>query len=253
MTRCHVQGGPRARGLAIVILGLAASIAPATARAAEPGGTVSGTITLADPAKRGEPPVRSQGFVRRARNALKAPRAFDPTPYLVVVLEGGTPAPEDTEPPDRPVRYSIVGESFEVPVLPVVVGSIVEIKNEGKGAPRLYVPGADDFVPGDPVSPKGERKTKKVEQPLKVIEIRDRESAHLTGRVVAFPHRYFARVGPGGKFEIKGVAPGTWKVRVWYMDGWVEMPAETIEVEARREAKVRQLALPARLTTTPPN
>jgi len=225
------------------------ALAP-SAVAAENGGTVSGTVAVGDPAKRGEPPIKSAGFVRRARNALKAPRPFDPTPYLVVVLEGGTPAPEDAEPPPQMPRYTIIGESFDVPVLPVVAGSAVEIKNSGKGSPRLYSPDMADLVPGDPVSPKGERKTKKLEKAGTSFEIRDRESAHLTGRIAVFPHRYFARVGKDGKFEIKGVAPGSWKVRVWYVDGWVEMPAETVDVVAKKEAKLKQpLALPPRLTT----
>jgi hypothetical protein len=226
------------------------ALAPAPARAVENGSTVTGTIALADPAKRGEPPIKSVGFVRRARNALKAPRPFDPTPYLVVVLEGGNPAPEDTEPPQQMPRYAIIGESFEAPVLPIVAGSAVEIKNNGKGSLRLYSPDMSDLVPSDPVSPKGERKTKKLEKAGTSFEIRDRESAHLTGRIAVFPHRYFSRVKPDGKFEIKGVPPGTWKVRVWYVDGWVEMPAETVEVVAKKEAKLKQpLALPPRLTT----
>src|SRR5690606_6800133 len=193
------------------------------------------------------------GSGRRARTALKPPRAVDPLPYIVVVLEGGTPAPEDAEAPGQPVRYTIIGEAFEQPILPVVVGSIVEVKNGGARSPRLYVAGEDGLIPGDPVSPKAERKTRPIAEPNRAYVIRDRESAHLTGRVVAFPHRYFARVGPGGKFEIEGVAPGTWRVRVWYEDGWVDMPSQTIEVEARREARVKQIALPARLTTTPAN
>lgn len=240
-----------ASGLCLLAAASAAlAVAPASARAAENGGTVSGTIALADPAKRGEPPIKSQGFVRRARNALKAPRAFDPTPYLVVVLEGGTPAPEDSEPPPQTPRYTIIGESFEVPVLPVVAGSAVEIKNSGKGSPRLFSPDKADLVPGDPVSPKGERKTKKLDKAGASYEIRDRESAHLSGRIAVFPHRYFARVKPDGKFEIKGVAPGTWKVRVWYLDGWVDMPAESVEVVAKKEAKLKQpIALPPRLVT----
>jgi len=226
------------------------ALTPSAARAADNGGTVTGTVAVGDPAKRGEPPIKSVGFVRRARNALKAPRPFDPTPYLVVVLEGGTPAPEDAEPPPQMPRYTIIGESFDVPVLPVVAGSAVEIKNSGKGSPRLYSPDMADLVPGDPVSPKGERKTKKLDKAGTSFEIRDRESAHLTGRIAVFPHRYFARVGKDGKFEIKGVAPGTWKVRVWYVDGWVEMPAETVDVVAKKEAKLKQpLALPPRLTT----
>ncbi|HLU68630.1 MAG TPA: hypothetical protein VKZ63_20255 [Kofleriaceae bacterium] len=247
----HVPRGSHRRGLAVLVAAIAT--APAAARAAEDGGTVSGTVTLADPSKRDRWPERSEGFVPRARNALKPPRAFDPLPYIVVVLEGGTPAPEDTEAPGQPVRYTIIGEAFEQPILPVVVGSIVEVKNGGARSPRLYVAGEDGLIPGDPVSPKAERKTRPIAEPNRAYVIRDRESAHLTGRVVAFPHRYFARVGPGGKFEIEGVAPGTWRVRVWYEDGWVDMPSQTIEVEARREARVKQIALPARLTTTPAN
>ncbi|HEY8147277.1 MAG TPA: hypothetical protein VIG06_31575 [Kofleriaceae bacterium] len=229
---------------------VAIALAPAPARAVENGGTVTGAIALADPAKRGEPPIKSQGFVRRARNALKAPRPFDPTPHLVVVLEGGTPAQEDSEPPPQMPRYTIIGESFDAPVLPIVAGSAVEIKNSGKGSPRLFSPEMADLVPGDPVSPKGERKTKKLDKAGVSYEIRDRESAHFTGRIAVFPHRYFARVKPDGKFEIKGVAPGSWKVRVWYVDGWVETPAETIEVVAKKEAKLKQpIAIPPRLTS----
>jgi hypothetical protein len=235
-------------GLAALIA--AAILAPAAARADT--GTVSGTVQLADPAKRGEPPIRSEGFVRRARNALKAPRPFDPTPHLIVVLEGASAAPEDTVAPDRPVRYTIVGESFDAPILPVVVGSVVEVKNSGRNSPRLYSPGHENFVPGDPVNPKGERKTKKVDTPAVSYELRDRDSAHLSGRIVGFPHRYFALVGPGGKFEIKDVATGSWKVRVWYADGWLDAPPQKIEVEARREAKVK-IALPPRLSTAPAN
>lgn len=250
--RSATSGLRSSHRLAAVAAALAAALAlaPLPASAVENGGTVTGTITLADPAKRGEPPIKSAGFVRRARNALKAPRPFDPLPHLVVVLDGGTAAPEDTEPPPQMPRYTIIGESFDVPILPVVAGSAVEIKNNGKGSPRLYSPDRSDLVPGDPVSPKGERKTKKLDKAGVSYEIRDRESAHLTGRIAVFPHRYFARVKPDGKFEIKGVPAGTWKIKVWYADGWVEMPAETIEVVAKKEAKLKQpIALPARLPT----
>jgi hypothetical protein len=238
------------RPLGLAALIAAVTLAPAAARA--DAGAVTGTVQLADPAKRGEPPIRSEGFVKRARNALKAPRPFDPTPELIVVLVGGNAAPEDTVAPDRPVRYTIVGESFDTPILPVVVGSVVEVKNSGRNSPRLYSPGHEDFVPGDPVNPKGERKTKKVETPAVSYELRDRDSAHLSGRIVAFPHRYFARLGPGGKFEIKDVAAGSWNVRVWYANGWVDTPPQKIEVEAKREAKVK-IALPPRLSTAPAN
>ena len=41
--------------------------------------------------------------------------------------EGGDPISFPSVSADKPVRYTIVGESFEAPLLPVVVGSTVEL------------------------------------------------------------------------------------------------------------------------------
>lgn len=237
----------RCLAIATFLAPAAAILAPVTAHAVENGGTVVGQIALDE--KRGDPPVRSAGFVPRTRNALRPPRPFDPTPHLVVVLEGGTVAPEDAEPPGLAVKYNIIGESFDAPVLPVVVGSVVEIQNQARNSPRLYCPTTDGLVPGDPINPKGERKTKKLDKAEQSFEIRDRESAHLSGRIVAFPHRYFARVKPDGKFEITGVPAGSWKVKVWYVDGYLETPVETVQVDAKRPTKPVKLVIPARLPT----
>jgi hypothetical protein len=250
---CTARAGfaPRGPQLAAAI-GLVAALAsaPGAAAADENGGIVVGTIALASAAERGATPVRNQGFVRRVP-ALRAPRALDPRPQLVIVLDGATPPEEDRQPPGQPVRYTIVGESFEVPLFPVVAGSTVEIRNAGRGAPRLYSPDQPDLVPADPISPRGERKTKKIEPAHRAFELRDRESVHLSGRIVAFPHRYFARVGADGKFAIQGVAPGTWQVRVWHRDGWVELPAEVVEVVAKKESKPVKINLPAKLVARP--
>jgi hypothetical protein len=246
---CTAGRGPTLAGA------IAASLllwpAPA-ARAAENGGIVVGTVALAAPERRGPVPIRNQGFVRRVPNALKSPRALDPIPEIVVVLDGATPPEEDRQPPGQPVRYTILGESFEVPLLPVVTGSVVEIRNAGRGAPRLYSPGQPDLVPSDPIGPRGERKTRKIEPSHRTFELRDRESIHLSGRIVAFPHRYVALVAPDGKFTIRDVAPGIWKVRVWYRDGWAEAAEETVEVVAKKETKPVKLSLPAKLVTRPP-
>lgn len=240
MTRC-----------VLTILAAVGIAAPTTAFAAQGGGSVTGTVQLADPARRPHPPERNHGFVPRAANAIKPPRADDPLPDLVVVLEGGSPADEDTQPPGQPVRYTIIGESFDVPVLPVVAGSLVEIRNAGRNSPRLYSPDAPNLVPSDPVSPKGERKTKKVGPAGKSFAIRDRESAHLRGRILALPSRYFSRVDDDGKFEIKDVAPGSYTVKVWYRDGWVEMSSQKVDVSAHHDAKVK-LPLPAHIATKAP-
>ncbi|HTE54341.1 MAG TPA: hypothetical protein VK698_25980 [Kofleriaceae bacterium] len=244
-----VRRGPALAAALAVAAVLAA--APADAPAVENGGIVVGTVVLAPAERRGPVPVRNQGFVRRVPNALKSPRALDPLPQIVVVLDGATPPEEDRRPPTQPVRYSILGESFEFPLLPVVVGSVVEIRNAGRGAPRLYSPGAADLVPPDPIGPRGERKTRKIEPALQTFELRDRESIHLSGRIVAFPHRYTALVAADGKFTIKDVAPGMWKVRIWYRDGWAEAPEEVVEVVAKKESKPVKVTLPAKLVTRP--
>jgi hypothetical protein len=240
----------RGKALAAALAAVAV-LAASPARADENGGIVVGTVVLAPPERRGPVPIRNQGFVRRVPNALKSPRAFDPLPEIVVVLDGATPPEEDRQPPGQPVRYTIIGESFDVPLLPVVTGSVVEIRNAGRNAPRLYSPEQADLVPADPIGPRGERKTRKIEPSHRTFQLRDRELRHLTGRIVAFPHRYVSLVTPDGRFTIKDVAPGIWKVRVWYRDGWAEAAEETIEVVAKKETKPVKLSLPAKLVTRP--
>ena len=55
-----------------------------------------------------------------------------------------------------------------------------------------------------------------------------------------------------GKFEIEGVPPGKWKLRLWYRDGWVETTDKTVEVAAKKTAKVPAITLPAPLEAKPP-
>src|SRR5262245_45882732 len=121
---CAAFRGSVLGGALIAALAVASA---SRAEAAENGGIVVGAVVLAPPEQRAALPVRSQGFVRRVPNALKPPRPLNPLPEIVVVLDGATPPEEDRQPPGQPVRYTIVGESFDVPLLPVVVGSVVEI------------------------------------------------------------------------------------------------------------------------------
>lgn len=217
----------------LAALATAAIYWPSLTQAAPDGGTVNGVIKLDSPTARGEPDKRGTGFTARINNPLKHPKAFDPLPDLVVVLDGGTPAKEDTQ-TARPFIYRLVGESFEVPVFPVLAGSTVEISNDSKGRPRLYSPDDAGLLDGEAVAPKARRPLKKFGPAYRVVEIRDRESAHLVGRIVALPHLYFARVSDDGKFTITGVPPGTWKVRIWYRDGWAQVPETSIEVTAKK-------------------
>jgi hypothetical protein len=220
------------------LVGLAASPV-----AAEP---VTGTVGAAEPARLGAPPERSRGFVTRAPNLLKPPRPFDPLPYVVVVLEGGEVPPDAKKPPRDPVRLAVLGESFSTPILPIVTGSTVEIKNEGKGSPKLFTPAAPDALSGEPIAPRRAALMKKLDLADKAIEIKDHASAHLTGLVVGFPHPYFARVAADGSFTIADVPPGEWTARVWYRTGWLAGASAKVSVAKGKGGQVK-LTLPAGL------
>lgn len=228
---------------AIALLGV---ITTGDAAAADPVGSVSGVVTLAPGAR--ERPERNRGFVARAANPLKPPRPMNPLPYVVVVLEDGPISPADRQPPREPVRYSIIGESFASPVFPIVTGASVELKNEGKGAHRLQAPAQPELLSGDPINPKGVRVAKKLDLRYQSLELRDPDSPHLSGWLVGIPHPYFARLDDGGRFTIKNVPPGSWRVRVWYRDGWLTSAGDQVSVAANREAAVN-LTLPVKLVT----
>jgi hypothetical protein len=229
--------------LSVTILALGA--APA---AADPdGGTVSGTLRLASPELRGEGPPRGRGFLERMRNPLKAPEPFNPLPEIVVVLEGGVVHPDDRKPPTRTVRYRLVGESFESPVLPVVLGSKIEVFNQGRRWPRLTSPTIEGLLESEPPLPHNDRRrfSKQIETPYRAVVIRDLDAPHLVGRVVAVPHAYFSLVDAAGRFEIAGVPAGRWTVRIWYRDGFVEMADSHVDVKPKSTAKT-SIELPAR-------
>ena len=54
---------------------------------------------------------------------------------------------------------------------------------------------------------------------------------------------------PGGTPVISNFPSGSWKVKVWYQDGFLESPVETVQVEAKRPTKPVKLTIPARLPT----
>jgi hypothetical protein len=237
-----------AAALVTIVVSLAAA---AVAHAGPGGATVTGTVSLPPPSQRGAPPIESQGFVPRAKNPLKPVKAYNPLSSMVVVLEGGPVAADDRTPPGRPASYKIIGESFSRPVMPVQVGREIEIENRGRNSPRLFSPDQDDLLAGDPLNPRGIRSAK-VARPYQAIRVRDRDSAHLQGILVAFPHPYFSRVDDAGRFEIAGVPAGTWRARIWYRNGWLDIKPKPVKVSGHGHVRVG-LAVPPNLDVTVPD
>ncbi len=212
--------------------------------------TVTGKVTLPDPSTRGEPEQRNRGFLPRMSNPILPPLKYNPTPWIVIVLEPkDTLTPEQQEPPKVPVRYDMIGESFKTPIFATTVGGEVAIRNSGKDTRRIVAPAKPDLLPGDPINPKGDRIVK-LDKPYELVELTDPDSPHLSGRLVAFPLRYHSMVDKRGSFTIKDVPAGNWTVRVWYENGWLKMKNQSVTV-GRRGAKV-SVSLPEVLEAEAP-
>jgi hypothetical protein len=226
----------------VLVAGLVATLALATTTAPAIAGTVTGKVAIDATRFGSRPAPPNQGFLGRIENPLAPIKPFDPLPYMIVVLEG----PGEGE-PNQPklVRYDIVGESFERPVTAVLLNTDIELHNSGRGAPVIAADGKPDLVPADPINPGGGHTIKASTAGLLVL--RAQKAAHLVGRVLVLPHRFFATVNAKGEFSLDDVPAGRWTVRIWYKDGWLERTDETIDVGTKGktnvEPKVTELKL----------
>jgi hypothetical protein len=190
---------------------------------------VSGTIDLPVTAPP-KPPDGPRGFLDRAENASIAIKPFDPTPYFVVVLTGGTP-PDGGTPG---TSWDLVGESFARPLIAVRAGAEVTVKNKSKRAVTVQAVEDPKLVPVGPINPSGSRAF--TPKTAGLVTLTDPDIPHLRGRLVVVETPYVALVDRDRKFTVKGVPPGDYKVRIWYLDGWLDRPDDTVTVGAKGNA-----------------
>jgi hypothetical protein len=204
-------------------------------------GGVTGRLEL--PAAPERPPAAPRGFLDRVENPLAPIRPVNVGPNLVVVLEGEAR-------PQAPgqVPWELGGESFGKPLLVVPVGAEVLVTNTSS-LPRTLVALEDPkLIPSGPFNPKSPRSFRVTE--AKTYTIVDKDVPHLRGKLLVLPTPYFAHVEVSGSkletgtFQIADVAEGTYKVRVFYRDGWIDRPDDTLTVPAKRGAEIT-LKIPA--------
>ena len=193
-------------------------------------GDVSGRLDL--PAPPSLPAPAYKGFLERAENASLAPKAFDPTPYLVVVLVPAT-APTTAA---GSASWDLGGDSFTVPLLPVRTGAEVTIKNKSKRAVSLAA-GDATLIPAGPINPGGTRPFTPGTAGL-IVVTGDADLPHLRGRLLVVDSPYFALPDGQRRFTIKDVPAGEYTVRVWYLDGWIDRPDDTMTMPGKGDATV---------------
>jgi hypothetical protein len=197
-------------------------------------GGVAGRVELVPPPR---PPVARKGFLDRVENQLTPVVPVNVGPQLAVVLEGEAK-------PQAPgqIQWELGGDSFARPLLVVPVGAEILIRNTS-GAPRALAAVEDPkLVPSAVIDPNGTRSFRPTEPGAYTIV--DKAVPHLRGKVLVVATPYFAMVEvTGGKldtgsFQIAEVPEGSYKLRVFYRDGWIDRPDDTVNVPAKRNVDV---------------
>ncbi len=198
-------------------------------------GGVAGRLEL--PAAPERPPVARRGFLDRVENQLTPVRPFAVGPHLAVVLEGEAR-------PQAPgqVPWELGGDSFARPLLVVPVGAEILITNTS-GAPRTLIAAEDPkLVPAGAIAPRGTKSFRPAAPGAYTIG--DPSVPHLRGKllVVATPYLAMVEVSSSkpelGTFQIADVAEGSYKLRVFYRDGWIDRPDEPVAVSGKRNVDV---------------
>jgi hypothetical protein len=185
-------------------------------------GSVTGKLDL-PPTPPERPAAATRGFLDRVDNPLKELRAVNPTPNLVVVLEGG-----DKPSPVQQRVWDLLGDSFDHPLIAVPAGIEVVIKNSSPNAHTLVAAEDPNLITKGALNPPPGSKSFHVGAAGAVYHISDPGAPYLKGKIIVVaPNSYVASPDEAGKFELADVPEGTYKVRVYYAGpeghaGWIE-------------------------------
>jgi Polysaccharide lyase family 4, domain II len=207
------------------------------------GGAVAGTVTgrLEFPPQEKYESTARRGYLDPVDNAILPVQPFQPAPLMVVALEAE--ASSAAAPPPQAV-YELRGESFARPLIAVVKGQEVVIRNVGLAPRALVVQEDKDLLPAGTLNVTGS-KSFRVAAAGKLYTIVDPTVPHLVGRILTLDTPYHANPERDGRFTIEDVPPGTYKLRVFFQDRWLSRETKvTVAAGPRGKAEVR-VAIPA--------
>ncbi|MEJ7600511.1 MAG: hypothetical protein WKG01_21560 [Kofleriaceae bacterium] len=199
-------------------------------------GPVTGKLELPPPPERG--PLVNKGFLERTENPIAPIKPVAVLPYIVVVLEGGA-RPEVA----GVVTWELAGESFARPVFAAATGAEIVIRNVSRTPRTLFAAEDPKLIQGGPINPTGP-KSLRVAEP-KVYTIQDKVSPFLRGKLVIVPTKHIAYPDAKGHFEFTDVPEGSYKLRVFYKDNWIDRPDDTVTVGAKGKVEVPSVKIPA--------
>jgi hypothetical protein len=198
--------------------------------AANANGTLTGKLDLPPPPER--PAVAAKGFLDRIENPLAPVKPVATTQRMVVVAYGSE---VPVSPPQ--VVIELLGETFSRKVVAAPAGAEVVIKNVSRTARTLVADEDPTLIPQGPINPTGP-KSFRVTEVDKIYTIGDKDAPHLKTKVIVVNTQYVGYPDDNGKFEIPNMPPGAYKVKVWYGEGWIDRPDDTVEVGAKGKTEL---------------
>jgi hypothetical protein len=169
---------------------------------------------------------QTKGFLERVENPLAPVSGVDVKPQMFVVLEGG-----DTPVSPPQVNWELVGDSFSRPVVAAPAGAEVVIKNISK-TPRTLAAKEDPKLIQGPINPTGP-KTFRPTEAGKVYHFVDADAPHLRGTLVVVGTQYIGYPDESGKFQIADVPAGSYKLKIWYAEGWLPGIEDPVTIKAK--------------------
>ena len=183
--------------------------------------TVSGTISFTGTAPANPPIDMSEEAACKAKHqgAITDPQVVvkdGKVANVFVYVKSGLPANATYAPPAQSVELDQEGCLYKPRMLGVMAGQEIVIKN---GDPVLHnikaVPKINrGFNISQPTA--GMTSKRKFDRPEQMVPLQCNVHSWMHANVGVMGNPFFATTGDDGKFEIKGLPPGTYEIEAWH-------------------------------------
>lgn len=153
-------------------------------------------------------PVEAQAATGRVEGRVLAKRKKF-VKNTIVYLDG---APGKFDPPQEHAVLDQKGQTFVPFVLPIVVGTTVDFLNSDESGHNVFSPDGETYDLG--MWPRGEFRSHRFEQEGVYTQLCKLHSS-MIAFVVVLSNPFFSVTRDDGSFEIEGVPPGDYVLRVW--------------------------------------
>src|SRR5919199_4271448 len=135
---------------------------------------------------------------------------------VLVYVKSGLPANATYTPTSQPATIDQNGCLYHPRTFAVMAGQPIEVKNSDpvlhniKAVPKVN----RGFNISQPSA--GMKTTRKFDKPEMLVPIECNVHGWMHAHIGVLPHPFFATTSDDGKFEIKGLPPGTYEIEAWH-------------------------------------